>query len=252
MWKLYNEWKKAKDVFVKPKLYWKFGKWRHDHCLPVWRRGNIIDIAGSTYGENAKCYYVKNTVMIKTGESTWKDFNGKEHACPIYNWVPMHKLPGKLKINYKIWKREYRKKWWNKIIPAEIRFPIWLSFYIFNNDVFWKTKWNEDDIRYEYSPHFTIVFFGLSLSFWVNPIVSEDQIYDHYWEALLKYNYASFKGDLKAVIKNCGRWTSYKPDGVQETYFAVDKNYINPKYHQLYDEACNEYLESLNNESNEF
>lgn len=41
MLKLYKTYNKAKDVFIKPKLMWKFGKWRHDPCLPVWRRGPI-------------------------------------------------------------------------------------------------------------------------------------------------------------------------------------------------------------------
>ena len=44
MIKLYKTYNKAKDVFVKPKLHWKFSLWRHNHCLPVWRRGPIIEL----------------------------------------------------------------------------------------------------------------------------------------------------------------------------------------------------------------
>ena len=66
MLKLYKTYNKAKDVFVKPKLMWYFGKWRHDPCLPVWRRGPIWWIGGSSYKANSKCYQIYNQVPVKT------------------------------------------------------------------------------------------------------------------------------------------------------------------------------------------
>ena len=42
--KLYETYNKVKKVFIKPKLYFKFGLWRNDHCLPVWRHGPIINL----------------------------------------------------------------------------------------------------------------------------------------------------------------------------------------------------------------
>lgn len=42
--KLYNTYKPVSDVFNEPELHWRFSKWRHNHCLPVWRRGNRIKL----------------------------------------------------------------------------------------------------------------------------------------------------------------------------------------------------------------
>lgn len=247
---LYKTYNKAKNVFVKPKLYWKFGLWKHDHCLPVWRRGPIIDIGGSTYKNNAKCYQVKNSVNICTGEKEGTRMDGSVYKYKVYT-TSYHKLPNNLNQFDIVWKREYRKKWWAKLVPARIKLPIWLSFHIFNRDVTWKTKWTEYDIRYEYPPQFTIVFFGISLSFWLNPkIKDKTESPDHYWEALLSYLYGKYPEDLIQTIVSQGKWVRYEKDK-EVPFFAVSKNYIKPEYYKQYDEAIELYNELLKNKKDD-
>lgn len=236
---LYKTYNKAKDVFVKPKLYWKFGLWKHDICLPVWRRGPIINIA--KYHQR---YDVKNYNVI---------IHKNDGVSARYETI-QHKLPKNLKLGQTVWKREYRKKWWSKIIPAEIRLPIWLSFYIFNYDVFWKTKWTDYDIRFEFPPQFTIVFFGISLSFWLNPkIKDETESPDHYWESLLVYLYGEHADDLLQTVVDCGKWRYKDKDGKDVSYFQLSKNYIKPEYYEQYDEAVELYDELIkNNKEDEY
>ena len=254
MLKLYKTYNKAKDVFVKPKLMWKFGKWRHDPCLPVWRRGPIIDIGGSTYKANAKCYQVKNSVNIYDGEREYTRTDGSTATYKVYKTV-YHKLPNNLNSFDIVWKREYRKKWWAKIIPARLKLPIWLAFHIFNRDVIFKTKWTEYDIRYEYPPQYTIVFFGLSLSFWLNPEIkdSDTENFNHYWESLLTYLYGEHAGDLLQTVVDCGKWEFIDKDNKKTSYFQLSKNYIKPKYYKEYDEATELYDELIkNNKEDEY
>lgn len=249
MIKLYKTYNKAKDVFVKPKLHWKFGLWKHDPCLPVWRRGPIIDIGGSIYKANAKCYQVKNSVNICTGEKEYTRMNGSKTTYKTYE-TSYHKLPNNLNRFDIVWKREYRKKWWAKIIPARLHLPIWLAFHIFNHDVTFKTKWTEYDIRYEFPPQFSIIFFGLSLSFWLNPVIKDKQTenFDHYWESLLKYVYGKYKGDLLQTIISCGKWENVSKN---TSYFQISKNYIKPEYWEEYDKAIELYNELKNKETDE-
>lgn len=250
MIKLYKTYIKAKDVFVKPKLYWKFGLWKHDHCLPVWRRGPIIDIGGSIYKANAKCYQVKNSVNIYDGEREYTRMDGTTTTYKVYKMV-YHKLPNNLNCFDIVWKREYRKKWWAKIIPARLKLPIWLTFHIFNRDITFKTKWTSYDFRYEFPPQFTIVFFGLSLSFWLYPeCKSETDSPYHYWESLLTYIYGEHAGDLLQTIIDCGKWIQSKNEKDTE-FFALSKNYIKPKYHKVYDEAVELYDELIKNRKND-
>lgn len=252
MIKLYKTYIKAKDVFVKPKLYWKFGLWKHDPCLPVWRRGPIIDIGGSIYKANAKCYQVKNSVNIYDGEKEYTRMDGTTATYKVYKTV-YHKLPNNLNCFDIVWKREYRKKWWAKIIPARLKLPIWLAFHIFNRDITFKTKWTSYDFRYEFPPQFTIVFFGLSLSFWLYPeCKSETDSPYHYWESLLTYIYGEHAGDLLQTVIDCGKWVRSKNNKDTE-FFALSKNYIKPEHYEIYDEATELYDELIkNNKEDEY
>lgn len=244
MIKLYKTYNKAKDVFVKPKLHWKFGLWKHDNCLPVWRRGPIIDIGGSIYKANAKCYQVKNSVNIYDGEKEYTRTDGSTATYKVYKTV-YHKLPNSLNCFDIVWKKKYRKKWWTKIIPARLKLPIWLAFHIFNRDITFKTKWTSYDFRYEFPPQFTIVFFGLSLSFWLYPeCKSETDSPYHYWESLLTYIYGEHAGDLLQTVTDCGKWIQSK-DNKDTEFFALSKNYIKPEYYEIYDEATELYDELI-------
>ena len=252
MIRLYKTYNKAKDVFVKPKLHWKFGLWKHDHCLPVWRRGPIIAIGGSTYKANAKCYQVKNSVNIYDGEKEYTRTDGSTATYKVYKTV-YHKLPNSLNCFDIVWKKKYRKKWWTRIIPARLKLPIWLAFHIFNRDITFKTKWTSYDFRYEFPPQFTIVFFGLSLSFWLYPeCKSETDSPYHYWESLLTYIYGEHAGDLLQTVTDCGKWIQSK-DNKDTEFFALSKNYIKPEYYEIYDEATELYDELIkNNKEDEY
>lgn len=193
MWDTYN---KVRKIFKKPKLYWKFGLWKHDHCLPVWRRGPRIHL-----GKYSRHYYCPNsTAHYKSGISYWTDSNGKQHEMPCYA-TSTHKIP----CEY-AWNRDIRLKLRKRHlswIPPVIQLPMWCSFYIFNHDIYWKTKF--DDYRFEFPPQFTIVFFGISLSFWLQaPVDDYKDIWGYYsyWESILWYlNECEFDEDNKRINK---------------------------------------------------
>ena len=192
MWDTYN---KVKHKFKKPKLHWRLGLWKHDHCLPVWRRGLCIKL-----GKYRKQYYCPNEVVhVKTGVSHWTDGNGKQHEIPCYSMF-RHKMPCKYAWNRDI--RRKLRKWHLSWIPPVIQLPMWLSFYVFNHDMIWKTKF--EDYRFEFPPQFTIVFFGISLSFWLQAPVDKDDTlgYYSYWESILWYlNECDLDENYKRVNK---------------------------------------------------
>ena len=146
--RLYEDYIPVKRIFTEPVLYCKVGRWRKDICLPVWRRGNTIQFG--KYNERNDTYnYAK---LVK---SEWTETGKKNH--PILS----------------------------KIFKPTYVLPMWLSFYKFNHGMMWKTKWGE--YRYEFPPQFTLVFFGLSISFWLKS--PKEAICDeYYWEPILIYN----------------------------------------------------------------
>lgn len=150
MIKLWNTYNKVKNIFKKPKLRYYFGKWIHDPCLPIWRRGNCIHLA--KYQEyDSKWEYARYI------DSWWTDLGKKNHPIISKLFKPMYIL------------------------------PIWLSFYIFNRDIMWKTKYSDEDYRFEYPGQFTIVAFGYSLSFWLQNPTGDVTRDDDYWESILTY-----------------------------------------------------------------
>lgn len=194
MWNTYN---KVKHKFKKPELHWRFGLWKHDPCLPIWRRGPEIRL-----GKPRKHFYhPQNTCSIKIGVSYCTDNNGKQREIPCYA-MSNHKFPCKY-----AWHRDIRiklRKWGLGWVSPVIQLPIWLSFHVFNYDLIWKTKF--EDYRFEFPPQFTIVFFGISLSFWLN---APEGIYTpiwsncNYWESILWYlNERDLDENYKRVNKN--------------------------------------------------
>ena len=246
MIKLYKTWKKVKDTFVKPKLKVYFGKWNNDPNLHVWRDGPSIWLFNGKHWcrDNREAYSVQNTVMICTGEVPYK-LAGKEHKRKCYDWVPKHKLPGKLKAGDYVWRRDIRKrlkKWHLSWIPPVIKLPFWMRFHIINLDVVWKTKW--DTVRYEFSPQFSIIFFGLSLTFTLHcPVESEYSSDDSYWESILIHLYTNKSGELKETIKQSGVWHRFSDD---VNYFAVRPTYIVREKQQEYYAATSEIKASSN------
>lgn len=148
MIKLYNTYNKVKNVFKKPKLKFSFRQWKYSNLIPVWRRGNLIYLGKYTEYETEWNY-------AKLVDSKWNDLGKRNHP------------------------------FLSKFVKPVYQLPIWLSFYIFNHDVIWKSKY--DDYIYEYPPQFTIVIFGWSFNWWL--IAPTDNVYDNdnYWESILWY-----------------------------------------------------------------
>ena len=173
-WRFLYVWKQCHGAFIRPKLKWYFGSWRKEGNLPVWRRGNTIHFG--KYKERNDTYDYARLVS-----SEWTEEGKKNH--PILS----------------------------KLVKPTYELPYWLSFYFFNSDIMWKTKWSEDDFRYEYPAHITLVFFGLALSVTAYiPKVDENDwtVQDDYWESLLTFNH--YGGDIKKTNEVMGWWN--KPD----------------------------------------
>lgn len=181
----------VKDVFIKPKLKLYFGTWKNEPNLPVWRMGP--QIRWGKYGEIDEKW---NWAKLESAE--WSALGKKRH--PILSKI----------IKKPVW-----------------QLPIWLAFHWYNDDIMYKTKWEEDDFRYEYPSHFTIVFFGLAFSItaYLKPKDKEDWlIQDQYWESILTYNY--YKGDLKKTNDACG-W--YNRPGEKGFRFKFEPRFLKKK-----------------------
>lgn len=199
--KLYKTYNEVKDVFVEPKLHWRFGLWKNDPNLPVWRRGPIIKLHKWC---SPNIYNPKTGVRIKLGSAGTTKPDGTIRKYDEYTNT-YHKLPGKLKQYQPVWTREFRRKlrkwglgWW----PTQIELPLFFAFYIFNYDMCSKLKF--DDYRYEFPPLLSIVFFGLSFSVWLTAPDNDD---DDYWESILWYSQCD---SLAGVDKNMGCWVKWE------------------------------------------
>ena len=247
MIELFKTYNKVKDVFVRPKLKFQFGRWVNTSGLPVWRQGPIIYLDG-----DKNSYEVKNWHYIKTGTKIWQDSSGKEHTTNIYD-ISRHKLPGGLRSGDRVWNRDIRKKlkkWHLDWLKPIIALPIFFAFHIFNWDVCY--KWKYDDIRYEFPPQFTIVFFGLALTIMAIPELEDEYDNpDHYWESLLSYLYQEeCDKSIEKTLNFCGQWTTQKKDGDKIKYFQLRKSHLKPQYHNEYDEAVEKYYNKFFNKDN--
>ena len=79
------------------------------------------------------------------------------------------------------------------------------------NGLGWKTKWNQYDIRHEWNPVISFVFFGYQIA-----ATFYHEHGSHYWESWLCYEYASDKKkSIKSRLAFCRRkcpqtWTSHR------------------------------------------
>lgn len=170
-----DEYKSVSKVFVRPKFHCFFGLWWKEGNLPVWRRGPQICLVKNSAEYNTEYNFAK---LI---HSSWTELGKKNH--PILSKI----FKGPL-----------------------IQLPYWMSFYFFNNDIMYKTKWDEDDFRYEFPSHITLVFFGLALS--VTAYIPQTDKHDFtcqddYWEALLTYKY--YGGNLEKVNEVMGYYGTF-------------------------------------------
>jgi len=93
----------------------------------------------------------------------------KEMMAKHPNVAPKHKT-------FEEWVEHYRG--FNKAVPRKIGFDF--------VRLGWKTKWDEDDYRFEWAPLLSFVFFGLQIAVSVR---APHQ--DYYWEAWLYYEYST-------------------------------------------------------------
>lgn len=93
----------------------------------------------------------------------------------------------------------------------------------------WKTKWRDEDYRFEWSPVFTFVFFGYQIA---ATVYHEHP--DQYWPAWLYYEYET-KGTRKERVKQCRekfpvKWRVYEKGedkGVIDYYkLILKKKYL--------------------------
>lgn len=234
MIKLYNSYKIAKDLFKKPKLKWRFGLWKNDPCLPIYKYDKKIYL---TNNKN-KIYIPKFASQIFTG--TYIDNFG--YKIKKYQ-TSKHKLPKGIKQYEYVWNRNIRKKlkkYHLSWIKPFINIPSILYFDIINIDIMYKYKY--DDIIFEYPPQFTLIFFGLSLSFWLVPPTDNISDSDYYWESLLKYNERKYNDghvDIGKFIKRCGTYSTFVNGEKQNPQLVVKKDFINQKYHNIWDNINN-------------
>lgn len=192
-YKFLYTYKQSKNDFIKPKFHLFFGKWKYEYNLPIWRRGNIIRFT-KNYGD-----YTEQWNYAKLINSQWTE-QGKKHH-PILS----------------------------KLVKPSYMLPIWLSFYYFNNDITYKTKYTDDDFCYEFPSHITIVFFGLcfSITAYMPKQNKEDfTTNDDYWTSMLTYQF--YNGDLETTNNTLGYYTDINNNGIKRfvfnPYFLKDKN----------------------------
>lgn len=69
-------------------------------------------------------------------------------------------------------------------------------FYIQFVSLGYKTKWSNDDFRFEWNPMISIVLFGKQFVIWIQPNINSDYCDDFYWESWLYYKNFT-KGSMK-------------------------------------------------------
>lgn len=220
--KMYDTYNQVKYVFKRPKLYWKFGLWKKDPCLPVWRRGPIIKLFKYNYSD------VKWDVIGKSKPKKYK-IGGE--------WV----WTSPIDIKDYVWTDSYKKSHpvLSKLFKPNYHLPIWMSFYIFNHDLIWKTKWG--DYRYEFAPQFTIVVFGISLSFWLKHPLGKKYHDDMYWEAVLWY---IEKKNIKDAFNECSVWENFE---TKELSFPLCPEILNSPYDNMAKIMIDNYKKNKNN-----
>jgi hypothetical protein len=74
-------------------------------------------------------------------------------------------------------------------------FPVPLKIGFSSCGLGWKTKWDQYDVRYEYGPVLSFVFFGYQIALMIGTPNKEHV--GHYWESWICYEYKSDKKKSK-------------------------------------------------------
>ena len=185
--KLYR---KVRKTFVRPKLKLFIGKWKNEQNLPVWRQGNFIRLT-KNYSD-----YKEVTEGDKT-KYVWTEFGKQNHPVLSKLFVPCFNM------------------------------SMWLSFYIFDDDIIYKYKWGEP--RYEFPAHFCIVAFGLcfSITSYIDiKSESSSKSYD-YWETLLTY--LDNKGNIEFTNQDMGWWNTFSEDNNKKYRWRFRQEFLKKK-----------------------
>ena len=115
-------------------------------------------------------------------------------------------------------------------------FPVTKKIGFSSCDLGWKTKWTHTDIRFEWSPVYSFVFFGYQIALMV--LAPNPEYDDSYWSAWIYYELHTDKTKSKKErIEQCMKefpqmWTIYhkKPTNYTETVdkykFILKKKYL--------------------------
>lgn len=223
--KLYNVWKEAKGVFVKPTLKVRLMKTPYLQSIRLYKYYTHIHVV------NRDRVYIP---VVKYNE------NGKyTDTVPL----PKHKLPCPLWS--KVWTSRTRRKlrkWHLAWIPPIINVPRFLTFGIKNLDLGCKTKFGE--FRFEDSPELSFIFFGITLQFTLQ--VPKGKYCDeyNYWECLLEYIWGRGDRDIFKTLKCNSFWTrGYGEDAV--SYFSLRPEFLTERYQKEYGYAV-EKIKTIN------
>ena len=108
----------------------------------------------------------------------------------------------------------------------------WLGFD--SNKLGWKTKWSNDDYRYEWSPSFSFIILKKQLFFILNPKDLETEY--AYWETFLYYINCKQNAFFNTVKHNSNLYTQYHKGGEKirgNYYYNILKKKWLKKYEKL-------------------
>lgn len=163
-------------------------------------------------------------------------------------------------LNQDTFEYEYNSEFLTKVrkwIPnfptkaINVILPDWMTFRVMNND--FGRKWKYDNPCFEQKGYFSIVFFGIALTFYLEiPVDNEDKYHeDEYYEFIMEYLNGVDAGDLKECIKQMGTITQHTKKYGERKYHGFWKEWLKPEWHKTYDIAVHE-MELRNSEKQEW
>lgn len=137
----------------------------------------------------------------------------------VLEYIEREENYNKLNPNYARKIRPYDEVYQEKL---RYKFPVPLKVGFSSCDLGWKTKWTDSDIRFEWSPVYSFVFFGYQIALMV---LAPNPEYDHsYWAAWLYYELHTDKTKSKKErIEQCKK--EFKVSWIHYDKY-LEKNYV--------------------------